>query len=1200
VTDAGSAEKLELTPEQRAAVLAPGNVRVRAGAGSGKTEVLAHRFIALVTGDIADREPLSPEQIAAITFTDKATYDMRARIAQVLDTRLKDCTDEALRERLGRARRLLPLARISTIHGFCARILRENPVEARLDPDFDVLDEVDSATFLNETCAELLVAAVRGGDPAARHLVAARTLRGTSQRKGAIEIVMDLARSFDRLGRPPAWLVDAAARTSAEIAERFRVDDCARALCAKVDELAARTDLSEAAQKAVDNLRDQWPALRGTVERINASSEPDDLSVLEELEALLPRAQRMQKELVLSIRRAKPGDPPGLIDLLEQAYGAHRAAPRIRDAAALLARIIVEIRRRKRAGAVVTFDDLLIHTRDTLARNPQVLARYRDAIRALLVDEYQDTDPVQHDVVRALSEPRDGLPAPSLFAVGDEKQSIYRFRGADVRVFRAPLAPAPSELTLSLSRRSTPVVLDFVNAFAAHVMRPGAKTAADYRVEFTDDHKLAPHTSRTEHPHTAVEVCLMPAGSGDDALERRRIEARFIAHRLRSLVGSRTQIFDRKLKRLRDVRWSDMAILFRSFTEVAVYERALDDLAIDYYTVQGRGFFGCREIVDLSSLLNALDDPQDDIALAATLRSPLFGLSDQCLLEIALHLDDARHGDGAGPRTLAALFADDSQDFDWLSAGRDEAFRASATLRELRPLRERLPVADIIERALDLTRFEAVLLAQRRGRQRVANVRKLVERARAFESHGVFGFADFAISLRQLIEEEPREAQAQILGESEDVVRLMTIHQAKGLEFPVAVVADMGRRPYREYSNYALSPVRGLILCDTSGSGHHPIPNPLIFGHREAEHDEEDAEADRLLYVAITRARDRLILSESSTDTWSRQLREFIGEDTVSSFLQSDEAERQATRAGARFTLVRITPLPTPSVAETTRQAPPLDPRHAELAARRVAFEPPTDSEIITNPTALAEFDRCPRQYMLRRIMMLPEHDRANAASGAGARAGTDALEAGSVAHAALERLASRLGTRIERDEIETLLRELAVGTALDRRRIAEIARDLARYADERARTAPGEKIVGRELPFFINISDGGDFTLYVRGQIDLLAESAGALIVRDYKYARVDGDPSAYDVQLRAYALAVSEAYPDRALRGELHYLRERTEAREIPLPPSAEIRAQLLSLGRAMLDSRTRSHYPKKPASPEVCRTLECGYIAHCWRAA
>ncbi|MGH7864535.1 MAG: UvrD-helicase domain-containing protein, partial [Candidatus Binataceae bacterium] len=158
-----TAEPTELTEQQRAAVLAPGNVRVRAGAGSGKTEVLAHRFIALLAGDIEGAEPLSPEQIAAITFTDKATHDMRTRIAQVLGTRLAGARDESLRERLARAQRVLALARISTFHGFCTRILRENPLEAGLDPGFEVLDEFDSQTFLEETCEEFLVRAVRNG-----------------------------------------------------------------------------------------------------------------------------------------------------------------------------------------------------------------------------------------------------------------------------------------------------------------------------------------------------------------------------------------------------------------------------------------------------------------------------------------------------------------------------------------------------------------------------------------------------------------------------------------------------------------------------------------------------------------------------------------------------------------------------------------------------------------------------------------------------------------------------------------------------------------------------------------------------------------------------------------------------------------------------------------------------------------------------
>jgi ATP-dependent helicase/nuclease subunit A len=1190
-----STEQIELTPQQQAAVLAPGNVRVRAGAGSGKTEVLAHRFIALLAGDIAGAEPLSPEQIAAITFTEKATYDMRMRIAQVLESRIRGARDDALRERLSRARRLLPLARISTIHGFCSRILRENPLEARLDPGFDVLDEFDGQTFLEETCEEFLVVAVRRGDSAARHLVASCTLRGAGRGKGAMEIVMDLVRDFDRLGRPPEWLIESAARTGADVGKRFDIAACARALCTQVDELAARNDLTAAAQTAVDQLRARWRALRKAIDQIDERSDSDDFDALDELEQLLPNAASRQKEWVLAIRRRKRRtDAPGLIDLLEQAYGARRAVPRIRDAANLIAQIVVEVRTRKRAQGVVTFDDLLIVTRDTLAQSPQVLARYRNSIGALLVDEYQDTDPVQHAIVVALTQPRDGLPTPALFVVGDEKQSIYRFRGADVRVFRAPLTPAPVELPLSESRRSTPAILNFVNSLAGHVMRPGAQPPPDYRVEFTPEHMLQPHNLRTDHAHTAVEVYLMPKGDGDDALARRQVEARFIAGRLCALVSSGAQVVERKTNELRGVKWSDIAILFRAFTDVATYERALDDAGIDYYTVHGRGFFGCREIIDLMSLLGAVNDSTDEIALAAALRSPLFGVSDQCLLEIAFHLDVPRREGRPGPRTLSGLFNDKSESFEWLTVGRDDATRAQRALTALRSMRERTPVADIIERTLELTGFESVLLGQRRGRQRVANVRKLVERARAFELHGIFGFAEFVASLRQLVHDEPREAQAQILGESENVVRLMTIHQAKGLEFPVTIVVDMGRRPYRDYSNYALSRDRGLILCETVGSGHQPLPNPLLDEHRAAEQDEEDAEADRLLYVAITRARDRLVLSESDDGAWSRQVRDFIGKDRIDTFLESSAPEVPIEVAGSHLTLVRIVSPSVPSVVEARAVPSPLAPQYADLAKRRIAFSPPPDNELTTSPTALADFDRCPRQYMFRRLLMLPEGTRAGAGSGTRG----SALEAGSLAHAILERLAPRLGRHIALDEIDKLVNQLAAGTSLDSASIADIARDLTRYADERERASPTETIIGRELPFFLRIADDSDFTLFIRGQIDLLAESDGALIVRDYKYARADDDPAGYEIQLRAYAVAVQEANPDRQVRTELMYLRDALKRIEVRLPSPAEIREQLRDLGSAMLDARAQSDYPKKPASSEICRQLRCGYVARCWQ--
>ncbi len=207
------------------------------------------------------------------------------------------------------------------------------------------------------------------------------------------------------------------------------------------------------------------------------------------------------------------------------------------------------------------------------------------------------------------------------------------------------------------------------------------------------------------------------------------------------------------------------------------------------YTVKGRGFYGCKEVKDLAALLGTIDDPQNPIELAAALRSPMFGLSDQCLLEIALHLHEQRAAADGRQQRCGSCSTTSGEDFAWLGVERDAALNAKDVLIALRKMRERASLTAIVERALELTRFEAVMLGLPNGLQRAANVRKLVETAREFETHHFFGLGDFVRHLRRLVKEAPREPQAQIAGEADNVVRLMTIHQAKGLEFPVVILA---------------------------------------------------------------------------------------------------------------------------------------------------------------------------------------------------------------------------------------------------------------------------------------------------------------------------------------------------------------------------------------------------------------------------
>lgn len=1187
--------QIEPTEEQRAAIYTPGNLLVRAGAGSGKTEVLARRFVALLAGDIEGREPLSPEQIVAITFTEKAAHDMKQRIAKVLGERLDkaaaDGQPAALAAHLARARRLLPLARISTIHAFCARLLREHPLEAGVDPDFEVLDDYQSLTFLEAGCDEFLIAALRRGDPGARHLVEACGLRSASEyRPGALDLLLKLIEEMERLGRTPQWLAEATGRACAGIrAERTQVRSCAQELIGKIEKLMAMQVAAPKAASQVSELKRRRADFLPVLERFSADSPEADLEALRALGKTMPAAQaRDLREPLKEIRALLHTDNSrcGLSGRLIELYGAQRAVAPTLEVCATVAEAAAIIAERKRRDGVVTFNDLLVLTHRLLVERPAVAARYRRMFRAILVDEYQDTDPIQDAVVSALSTPAGGEAVPELFIVGDEKQSIYRFRGADVTVFNRERSPAPRPLPLRQNRRATPNLLRFVNGLSERVMRAGASPAAPFWIEWRDDHRLEPHRGPVAEP--SVELHLSACAGEMGAAQGREREATSLANRCRELAAGSTLIAGPRSGVIRVARWADIAILMRSFTDVESFERALRAAEVPYYTVKGRGFFRCAEILDITSLLAAVNDPQDGVALAAALRSPFFALSDQCLMEIAVGEDGEGHG-------LLEGFARGAPGFDRLRAGRDDAAQASRVLIELRQMKEQCGLAELIERALELTDFEAVMLAQPDGRQRAANIRKLLEITREFEARRFFGFADFIRHLGRLTETEPLEPQAQILGEDENVVRLMTIHQAKGLEFPIVMLADLGRGLMRPDLDYLLSAEHGLLMRATIGSGQDELPNPLLTRHRELLKEQERAERARLLYVAVTRARDRLILSEGArAGEWAAQVREFVGEKKIAAFIASGKTQA-AVAAGQAQVLLRqpATARAEPAASGSAEPSQGPERERAEmLAQRRLSFTPPPVRELLVSPTQLADFNRCPRQYCYRQVLRIPEGGFFRDADGA-AEAG--ALELGLVAHAALEGIDLGPDREAMAAELERVLDSCAAGIALDPQDRAALGRDLLRYLEARDHS---ERIVGRELPFFMHLEDG-ELLLFVRGQIDVLLEDRGGWVVRDYKYARPSAqDITDYRVQMECYALAASSGYGPRQVRAELVFLREQPQTVEVPLSESQGTRASLLALGRAMLEAERGQEYPKKPSGADECRHLGCGYIGRCWR--
>jgi len=1180
--------RVELTPEQREAVYAPGNVLVRAGAGAGKTEVLAQRFVALLAGDIGARAPLEPERIAAITFTEKATADMRRRIAETLDDKIAHKADGTRRKALLRARRTLGLARISTIHAFCARLLREYPIEARVDPAFDVLDEYASQTFLESASRELIADAVRAKDRGAYRLVRARGLYGTTHREGALEIVVRLVGAAARLGNSPQWLRETSIVTAEKLdASAAEIVPLRGELAGLVDRLLASPGISGAAGERLRDLQGKWPALRSRLGRIDADADLPALGALEDLRGELPKAQNAAikdavKEIHATVKR------------LHDNYGAGRAAQAIRETAQFVAKIAEDLEARKRTERVLTFDDLLVLARRLLEDHPEIAVHYRRSLGALLVDEYQDTDNVQDAVVRLLTE--GSRPAPELFLVGDEKQSIYRFRGADVTVFKRPRPLDPlMHRPLRENRRSLPAIVDFVNAVSAIVMSPGEDGDKPYRVSWSDEHRLRPIRPAANTP--AVELIVAPLqlnpgeGKQPGTHELRRAEADAIARRCAGIVAHGVRVANARSGIERPARFGDIALLLRSFTDVATYENAFSRAAVPSYTVRGRGFFGCKEVRDLAALLSAIDDPQDTIALAAVLRSPLFGLSDQCLLEMAIYLGQHRAAVGGRRRLIGSLFDDPDENFPWLGIERESALNARRVLVELRAMRERAPLSEILERALELTRFEAVMLSLDRGSQRAANVRKLLDIARDFEAHRFFGLEDFARHLRRLADEEPREPQAQIVAEAENAVRLMTIHQAKGLEFPIVIVADLGRRPPPNNEKIVMTPEDGLLMCDTVGAGDDELPNPQIDRYRERIKDQERAESARILYVAMTRARDRLILSEGPSEgEWTRRIREAIGADLVAHFAESANPEEIVGAAGIKVVLSRVDCLAAGEAAVLDRKTETTSDELARMAAARLGFALPAGRELLTSPSALEDFERCPRQYFLRHELALPEN-------GIGIfRANNRAEAMGNVAHAVLAQLNPHAAHNLDA-EIARLVDIHCAGVELNAAQRKGLILDLVRYVRGSEVAAAPSACVRRETPFFMTLEDR-DLTLLVRGRIDALSGDGARLIVSDYKYARPG--PGDYRVQMECYALAAADALPGRTVDAEIIYLRDGGARRALALPSPAAIRTHLLEIGHRIAKARadgTAAGFPKRPAEALECRRLGCGYVARCW---
>jgi ATP-dependent helicase/nuclease subunit A len=857
-----------LTPQQRAAVTRRAvSVVLSSGAGCGKTHVLTERYLSHLRDDGAE-----VGQVVAITFTDRAARQMRARIRRAVVTHLRAAASDTEADRWSRHLRGLETAPISTIHAFCGTLLRQYAVEAGLDPHFDVLEDVLSVNLEAEAltaCLQRFLTAEHAAGEDLRELV---VLYGWNPVATAVQ---QLLQAWDE----PAWK-RWLEQPAEEIAAQWQ-EHAQRVLLPRYVNFALAS--SPKITRCLDLLRCKPPlpgskmaeSVRLLQEQLPRLAEAADLAAaVEELTDAAKVGKHGAKAWTDPVdyqaaRQALEDFREGLRGLELDAFSAPdedivKAAHAGQRFLRVAAEVVRAYRDLKRQHSVVDFQDLLVMARDLLRDQADVRARLQERYRFLLIDELQDTDPVQVQLAEYLC--GGGLTAGKLFAVGDWKQSIYRFRGADVTLFRHMRQQVPHEgrLGLTVNFRSQPVILDFTNALLGH--------------RFEDYEPLEPH-HRQLNGGPCVEFLWSPRGDKEPVAEARRTEADWIARRIAAMVGQEALVVEERGtegERLRPVRRGDVVLLFRAMSNVHLYEGALRKHGLDYYLVGGRAFFAQQEIYDLLSLLRGLENPQDAVSLAGTLRSPFCCLSDESLFV----LSRAPGGiwQGLHEVGLCAAVPEDQ---------RATVERARRNLDAWRGLKDRVPIAGLLGRVFADSGYDAAMQFEYLGDRKLANLWKLMDLARTFDRSGLFGVAEFIARLGELVRTQPREEQAATQPENADVVRLMSIHQAKGLEFPIVFVPDFGATGHDQHHPVARWDAHlGCVVRPPADEDPPPFPD---FGWRlwhAAEKIEDWHEDMRTLYVACTRAQDYLVLSAAvkkpgeGTNPWMLTLAERFDPET--------------------------------------------------------------------------------------------------------------------------------------------------------------------------------------------------------------------------------------------------------------------------------------------------------------------------------
>lgn len=897
------------TREQQLALSTDRHLIVSAGAGSGKTRVLVERYIQLLLRGV------SPKHIIAITFTKKAASEMLTRIAYELDKRYQKADFSEL-YKLRRIIEQLASAKISTIHSFCSQLLRDFPIEAGVAPNFGELPESELTLLIRDEIRKTLESALEGSNNS--YLVKKLIIEyGYENIEGFLTRVIKNKEKFISL---KYLYADSDEVFIGKVISRGKVtiSTIIKEIVPTLDELLKYSNEIELLK-----LRGKKPAItpkdsidiylreRNTMNNYCENS-IDTLELTQDVSTYL-------KEILLGLLDSKD-QPRGSLSEICKSITAKQwnelanAKTCVDDFAKLflninfdytllkygrlilsLADIIqsnIEAIKNERAG--ITFDDMQIKAVELL-RNEQVQTILKRRIKYLMMDEFQDTNQLQYELavalVEALKGKRDNTNSePNIFIVGDAKQSIYGFRNADVRVFAQAKKDIMSanknaledglitrtidigeygnqqvndeevlgNIQLSASFRMVPRLVAIVNKICSEMM---PEVTQGYEVGYEE---MVSGRREESNLIPTIELLCSPKYATRNSDYSEKIielnsntlsETDSLAERIIACVEGETplQVWDEHSRAKRKAEWKDIAILYRKKTEFNTLANSFRKYGIPHSIYSGSGYYSAMEISDMISFLKMIHNPYNDVAVLSVLRSPFFGVDDTQLFELCTSIKQESVWN-----KLEVFIEQHTKENSELHKLRT-SYRIIRKLIDIAPT---VSVSELITEILNATNwYSKVRYTESRLEQSYANIEKLIQKAREYQAKGLRNLYDYVEELEWLIESGDKEEEAQLRVE-ENVVSVMTFHASKGLEFPIVFLAGLNSGSGAKES-MMLDEEFGIVLPPLKDKEKKSVVTPMIYMSKKRVNQVEQAEDKRLLYVAMTRAKEHLFFSAS-------------------------------------------------------------------------------------------------------------------------------------------------------------------------------------------------------------------------------------------------------------------------------------------------------------------------------------------------